>query len=110
MLKMLQEPGEKTYFVLLTAWRNELLPTILSRTLVVRFGPLAESVVRAIIESKGTASEAAKMAAELSGGSVEAALALADPEATGERRAFVDPALAAPHPPSPRAPSPPSPS
>ncbi len=87
LLKTLEEPGANTYFVLLTARGNELLPTILSRTLVVRFGPLAESVVRAIIESKGTASEAAKMAAELSGGSVEAALALADPEATGERRA-----------------------
>ena len=59
----------------LSARGNELLPTILSRTLVVRFGPLAESIVRAILESKGTASEAARMAAELSGGSVEAALA-----------------------------------
>jgi DNA polymerase III subunit delta' len=95
LLKTLEEPGANTYFILLTARGNELLPTILSRTLVVRFGPLAESIVRAIIESKGTLSEAAKMAAELSGGSVEAALALADPEATGERRAFVDAALGA---------------
>jgi DNA polymerase-3 subunit delta' len=93
LLKTLEEPGPNTYFILLTDRGNDLLPTILSRTLVVRFGPLAESVVKKIIESQGTAGETAEMAAELSGGSVETALALADPEATRERRAFVEAAL-----------------
>jgi DNA polymerase-3 subunit delta' len=95
LLKTLEEPGPNTYFLLLTDRGNELLPTILSRTLVVRFGPLAEEVVRKILENQGTASETAAMAAELSGGSVEVGLALADPEATRERRAFVEAALGA---------------
>jgi DNA polymerase-3 subunit delta' len=95
LLKTLEEPLANTYFVLLTDRGNELLTTIRSRTQLVRFAPLAESLVRSILEEQGTSAEAAKMAAELSGGSVAAALGLADAEATKERRAFVDAALGA---------------
>jgi DNA polymerase-3 subunit delta' len=95
LLKTLEEPLGNTYFVLLTDRGNELLPTIVSRTQLVRFGPLAEPLVRVILEKLGTAPETAKMAAELSGGSVAAALTLADPEATSERRAFVEASLGA---------------
>jgi len=93
LLKTLEEPLDNTYFVLLTDRGNELLPTIRSRTQLVRFAPLPESIVLGILEKNGVAREAAELAAELSGGSVASALDLADAEATGERRAFVDAAL-----------------
>jgi DNA polymerase-3 subunit delta' len=95
LLKTLEEPLAKTYFVLVTDRGNELLPTILSRTQVVRFGPLPDSLVRSILEKQGVAPEAAQMAAELSAGSAGAALVLADAEATKERRAFIESALGA---------------
>jgi DNA polymerase-3 subunit delta' len=95
LLKTLEEPLDKTYFVLVTDRGNELLPTILSRTQVVRFGTLPESLVRSILEKQGTSPEAAQMAAELAGGSAGAALVLADAEATKERRAFIESALGA---------------
>lgn len=95
LLKTLEEPLGNTYFVLLTDRGNELLPTILSRTQVVRFGFLPESLVRSILEGRGAAPEAAQMAAELAGGSAGAAIALADADATKERRAFIESALGA---------------
>jgi DNA polymerase-3 subunit delta' len=95
LLKTLEEPLARTYFVLVTDRGNELLPTILSRTQVVRFAPLPESLVRSILEKQGAAPEAAQMAAELSGGSAGAAVTLADADATKERRAFIEAALGA---------------
>jgi DNA polymerase-3 subunit delta' len=95
LLKTLEEPLGNTYFVLLTDRGSELLPTILSRTQIIRFGPLPEALVRSILEQQGMAPEVAQMAAELSGGSAGAAMVLADPEATKERRAFIESALTA---------------
>jgi DNA polymerase-3 subunit delta' len=95
LLKTLEEPSGATHFVLLTDRGNELLTTIRSRTQVVRFGPLPEAIVRTILEDKGISPEAARMAAELSGGSVATALGLSDAEATKERHAFVEAALGA---------------
>jgi len=97
LLKTLEEPLGNTYFVLLTDRGNELLTTIRSRTQVVRFAPLPESLVRSILEKKGVPPEAAQLAAELSGGSVATAVALADVDETKERRAFIEAALGALH-------------
>src|SRR5262249_25074100 len=56
---------------------------------------LPEATVQMIVEGKGVPPEAARMAAELSGGSAATALDLADTEATKERRAFIEAALGA---------------
>jgi DNA polymerase-3 subunit delta' len=95
LLKTLEEPPAGTHFVLLTDRGNELLSTIRSRTQVVRFAPLGESLVRSILQKRGVAAEIATMAADLSGGSAALALELADADATLERQAFVEAALAA---------------
>jgi DNA polymerase-3 subunit delta' len=95
LLKTLEEPLAKTYFVLLTDRGNELLTTIRSRTQLVRFGPLADSLVREILEKKGIAADVARAATEMAGGSVATALDLADPEATKERRAFIEATMVA---------------
>jgi DNA polymerase-3 subunit delta' len=95
LLKTLEEPPARTHFVLVTSRPRELLDTIRSRTLPVRFGPLPERIVRAILEKRGVAADAARAAAELAGGSASAALDLADAEATAERDQFVAGAMAA---------------
>jgi DNA polymerase III subunit delta' len=95
MLKTLEEPHAKTYFVLLTDRGNELLTTIRSRTQLVRFAPLADSLVREILEEKGIAAEMARNATDMAAGSVAVALELADPEASQERRAFIEAAMGA---------------
>jgi DNA polymerase-3 subunit delta' len=95
LLKTLEEPSASTYFILLTERAHWLPTTVLSRTQVVRFAPLPERVVQSILEKDGAPPDVAKSAAELSGGSVEQARALADPKAQGDRTAFVDAAIAA---------------
>jgi DNA polymerase-3 subunit delta' len=95
LLKTLEEPHEGTHFVLLTSRGNELIDTIRSRTLLVRFAPLSDALVREILASKGIAPADAAAAADLAGGSASLALDLADPDASKEREAFVDAALCA---------------
>ncbi|HEX9294472.1 MAG TPA: DNA polymerase III subunit delta' [Polyangiaceae bacterium] len=95
LLKTLEEPLGHTFFVLLTDRGNDLLTTIRSRTQVVRFAHLTDTAVQTILEKDGVAPDVAKAAAELAGGSVTTALALADPEATKERRAFIESAIGA---------------
>jgi DNA polymerase-3 subunit delta' len=95
LLKTLEEPPADTYFALLTDRPSELLPTIHSRTLPVRFAPLPESLLRSLLQERQIAPDLAQSAAELAAGSAALALELCDPEATQERRAFVEAAVTA---------------
>jgi DNA polymerase-3 subunit delta' len=91
LLKTLEEPGQSTYFVLLTSRPNRLLDTIRSRTLPVRFSPLSDALVAQILEAKGLDPKVASVAQ----GSVALALDLASEDAVKEREAFVAGALSA---------------
>jgi DNA polymerase-3 subunit delta' len=95
LLKTLEEPGALTYFVLLSATPDALLPTIRSRTLRVRFGPLPDAVVADLLAEEGMARPQAEAIAALSGGSMTTARTLGDPQAAQERQEFVERALAA---------------
>jgi DNA polymerase-3 subunit delta' len=95
LLKTLEEPGARTHFILLTSQPDALLPTILSRTMRVRFAPLPDDVVASILESRGVAADRAREVARLSAGSVEAGEHLADPEESEARERFVSRALEA---------------
>jgi len=95
LLKTLEEPGDRTHFVLLTQNRDWLMPTILSRTQRVRFGHLPDDVVLALLRERGVSAEDAAQAARLAAGSFEAALELVDQGALADKQAFVDAALAA---------------
>ncbi len=95
LLKTLEEPGPRTHFILLTAQASLLMPTILSRTQRVRFGYLPEATVRDVLAKRGAPAERADEIARLSGGSVETALGLADPEESERRAGFVRDALRA---------------
>jgi DNA polymerase-3 subunit delta' len=95
LLKTLEEPGDRTHFVLLTSQPDALLPTILSRTLRVRFAPLPDDVVRELLEARGVPPARAAEAARLSRGSVELGELLADPEESAAREEFVERAMQA---------------
>jgi DNA polymerase-3 subunit delta' len=95
LLKTLEEPPADTYFVLLTDRPTELLETIRSRSLPVRFAPLPDSLLVSLLEQRQVPSDFARSAAELAAGSAALALELCDPEATQERRAFVEGAVTA---------------
>ena len=90
LLKTLEEPPPRTFFVLLTSKPSRLLDTIRSRTLPVRFGPLADDVVARLLEARGFKPELAALAQ----GSMEQALALADTEALAVREDFARHVLA----------------
>ena len=90
LLKTLEEPPSRTFFLLLTSRPSRLLDTIRSRTLPVRFGPLPDAVVAQLLEARGLDPKLAALAQ----GSMEQALALADAEALGEREAFAEHVLA----------------
>jgi len=95
LLKTLEEPSQRTHFILLTARPDALLSTIRSRTQRVRFGALPESVVAELLAEKGVDLLRAKAVAALSEGSLSLAQSLADPEASEAREDFVRRALAA---------------
>src|SRR5262249_33830314 len=79
LLKTLEEPHASTYFILLTSRGPDLLDTIRSRTLPIRFAPLGDSVLRRILEAGGVSAQTAEQVVELSSGSASTALELADP-------------------------------
>ena len=95
LLKTLEEPGARTHFILLTSQPDALLPTILSRSMRIRFAPLPDDVVASILEGRGVEPARAREVARLSGGSVEAGELLADPEESEARDRFVTRALEA---------------
>ncbi len=84
LLKTLEEPGDRTTFILLTSRPNRLLDTILSRTLAVRFGPLPDAVIAGLLETWGMDPKLAPLA----NGSASEAQKLADPEAQQQRADF----------------------
>ena len=95
LLKTLEEPGARTHFVLLSSTADALLPTIRSRALRVRFGALPEAIVAQLLEARGTERARAAEIARLSGGSMAAAAALADPDASSKREELVARAMTA---------------
>jgi DNA polymerase III subunit delta' len=89
LLKTLEEPPARTFFVLLTSKPSRLLDTIRSRTLPVRFGPLPDAVVAQLLVARGLSEKLAPLAQ----GSMEQALAAADNEALERRSSFAEQVL-----------------
>ncbi|RUL87419.1 DNA polymerase III subunit delta' [Tautonia sociabilis] len=98
-LKTLEEPPEGAVLILVGTSAELQLDTIVSRCRVVRFEPLPEEDLAAILVDLGradSADEAARLA-RLGEGSVSRAVGLADPALIDFRRRLVD-ELAAPGP------------
>lgn len=94
-LKTLEEPPEFTHFVLLTHKPSMLLQTIRSRCQIVRFGPLEDAEVRAVLTDTGVEASVIEHVATYAEGSVGRALEFTDTEALARRKALVDELLGA---------------
>jgi len=79
LLKTLEEPPGNAAIVLVAESLTRLLPTVRSRCRRVRFDPLPATAVETILTSQGMDPETAARLAANADGSVERALALADP-------------------------------
>ena len=80
-LKLLEEPGPDTLFILTTCRKDTLLPTILSRCQHVAFKNLPANVIaQALQKHKGVATDLANLAANMSNGSYTHALELTQSE------------------------------
>lgn len=77
-LKLLEEPGSQSVFLLLTDRVDHLLPTILSRCQQIRFDPLAREEVELAMQQRGMAPAQAATLARMSGGSLRQAIALSE--------------------------------
>ena len=82
LLKTLEEPVGDVFFILLTANKEMLLPTILSRCMKIYFAPLKNDDVAMILQEKlDIDSKKAHVIARLSGGSVKKAMQFVDDNA-----------------------------
>lgn len=88
LLKTLEEPPEQSIIILIVTDVEELLPTIVSRCLIVPFRPLSPSVIsRCLLERESRISEEeAELLGFLSGGSMETAIRLSEPENMNARK------------------------
>jgi len=78
LLKVLEEPPEKTMFILITDQASDVLPTILSRCQIVTFNPVSRESIRSYLVRKGIDSDRAVVAASMAGGSMAKALLLCE--------------------------------
>jgi DNA polymerase-3 subunit delta' len=77
LLKTLEEPPERTHFLLLSDAPDELLPTVRSRCQRIDFAALSEADVRTALVGEGVEEGAAAVAARLCAGRLDRARALA---------------------------------
>jgi DNA polymerase III subunit delta' len=90
LLKTLEEPPARNFFILLTSKPSRLLDTSRSRTLPVRFGTLADDLIAQLLAARGLDEKLAPLAQ----GSMEQAMAAADADARAAREAFTEQLIA----------------
>jgi len=76
VLKTLEEPSADTHFFLITDRYEQVLPTIRSRCINIRFSSLTHEEIKEILTEKGIESELIQQIAEQASGSVSYALFL----------------------------------
>lgn len=74
MLKILEEPPEKVIFILVTANRQSMLNTIISRCVTLNFQPMARRDIIACLIKRGVAEDKSATLAALADGSIGQAL------------------------------------
>lgn len=91
-LKTLEEPPPGAVLILLGTSPELQLETIVSRCQVVRFDPIPEEDLVAVLLEKGVADDEAeaRRLASMADGGVGRAMSLADPELDAQRRALID--------------------
>lgn len=81
LLKTLEEPPADSLLILIGVSETRQLPTIRSRSQIVRFSPLSESQIARLLEERGIVAEPemARRVAQLSDGSLDQAVEMAEP-------------------------------
>jgi len=75
LLKVLEEPPDRTILILVAAHTSDLLPTIVSRCQHIRFNPISRKSLESVLEREhGIDSGDAAIIAAMAGGSVSRAL------------------------------------
>jgi len=78
LLKVLEEPPDKTVLILTAMQTSDLLPTIVSRCQHIRFNPISRKYLEALlIEKRGAHPDDAKIIAIMANGSVSKAFSMA---------------------------------
>lgn len=88
LLKTLEEPPPGSVILLISSSEQRQLPTIRSRSQVIRFQPLGETDLQTLLSRRGVSVDAARVSelTRLAFGSFGAALELADPDVEGFRQ------------------------
>lgn len=91
LLKILEEPPESMYMVLITSQINALLPTIYSRCQEIKFGLLNdEQIQQALVERQNLSTEDAYILARVAQGSYRRALEWLDEDLQRQRESVVE--------------------
>jgi len=91
LLKLLEEPPQRTCFILAADNIDMVLPTIVSRSQIIPFTRIPQGVVEEILREKGYSEEKIAAAAPIAHGSVGRALELVEDEKLeAQRRLIVD--------------------
>ena len=80
ILKILEEPMGDIIFILISANRQLLLATIISRCMMLTFQPLSPAVLSQALNARGFSPEMSEVASRLSGGRMGKALAMLAPD------------------------------
>ncbi len=86
LLKTLETPPGSDVFLMATSMLRQILPTIISRSRVIRFGALNEDEAVAALQEKGIETERAKLLSRLSQGCIGKALEINQSAAWWELR------------------------
>lgn len=76
LLKLIEEPPEKTVFILIAEDEEQIIQTIRSRCQILHFPPLAENVIATALEAEGLSKEEASKIAHEANGNFNKALDL----------------------------------
>lgn len=80
LLKILEEPPPNMYLIMTSSQPSLLLPTIISRSQIVNFGPLTTLEIEQALEKRGVIAEKARLVARLSDGNFCRALTFLNEE------------------------------
>ena len=86
LLKVLEEPPEQTLIILTAVNTANLMPTIVSRCQVIRFGPISrENLMRMLCDERGMEITTACMIAAMANGSISKAMAMSNDQWINQR-------------------------
>ncbi len=95
LLKVLEEPPDRTLFILVAPQKSDLLPTIVSRCLHIRFHPIPARVLAdVLVKDHGMTEDDARALAALANGSFSKALALKNTDWIVHRNWLIEQAIA----------------